>query len=144
MTLEKKNEQLEIELDALNDRFLRLAADFQNYKRNKEQEIEKIQETACEKVVTDLLFVIDDVKRALEYQEDEAFELLYNKLIKVLGDNGAELYGAPGEEFNFELHEAVCAYKKESIKPGTILSVINQGCKLNGKIIRFAKVSVSS
>lgn len=149
--LETEIEKLKAEKAELNDRFLRLYSEFDNYKKRANKEKLDILSTASEKVIVNLLPVIDDFERAIaanEKVEDvkaikDGFVLIYNKLIQLLKRFDVEEIQAKGEEFNTDFHEAVTHFptEKEEDK-GKVIDVTEKGYKLKEKVIRYAKVVV--
>ncbi len=149
--LEKALEDLKIEKAELNDRFLRLYSEFDNYKKRVNKEKLDLISTASEKVFVNLLPVIDDFERAIaanEKVEDaqaikEGFVLIYNKMIQLLKRFDVEEIAAKGEEFNTDFHEAVTHFPtdKEEDK-GKVIDVTEKGYKIKDKVIRYAKVVV--
>ena len=149
--LEKEIEQLKAEKAELNDRFLRLFSEFDNYKKRVSKEKLDLISTASEKVLVSLLPVIDDFERAIAANEKadnidsikEGFNLIYNKLVQMMKRFDVEEIQAKGEEFNTDFHEAVTHFpaQKEEDK-GKVIDVTEKGYKLKDKVIRFAKVVV--
>ncbi len=149
--LEEKVKQLEIEKLEQNDRFLRLYSEFDNYKKRVGKEKLELLSTASEKVIVNLLPVVDDFERAIEANrkaEDvtaikEGFVLIYNKLVQLLKRFDVEEIAAKGEEFNTDFHEAVTHFPtdKEEEK-GKVIDVTEKGYKIKEKVIRYAKVVV--
>ena len=149
--LEKEIEQLKAEKAELNDRFLRLFSEFDNYKKRVSKEKLDLIATASEKVLVSLLPVIDDFERAIAANEKadnidsikEGFNLIYNKLVQMMKRFDVEEIQAKGEEFNTDFHEAVTHFpaQKEEDK-GKVIDVTEKGYKLKNKVIRFAKVVV--
>lgn len=149
--LEAEIEKLKAEKAELNDRFLRLYSEFDNYKKRANKEKLDILSTASEKVIVNLLPVIDDFERAIaanEKVEDikaikDGFVLIYNKLIQLLKRFDVEEIQAKGEAFNTDFHEAVTHFptEKEEDK-GKVIDVTEKGYKLKDKVIRYAKVVV--
>ena len=113
--LEKEIEQLKTEKAELNDRFLRLFSEFDNYKKRVSKEKLDLIATASEKVLVSLLPVVDDFERAIAANEKadnidsikEGFNLIYNKLLQMMKRFDVEEIQAKGEEFNTDFHEAV-------------------------------------
>ena len=149
--LEKEVEQLKAEKAELNDRFLRLFSEFDNYKKRVSKEKLDLIATASEKVLVSLLPVIDDFERAIAANEKadnidsikEGFNLIYNKLLQMMKRFDVEEIQAKGEEFNTDFHEAVTHFpaQKDEDK-GKVIDVTEKGYKLKDKVIRFAKVVV--
>ena len=149
--LEKEIEQMKAEKAELNDRFLRLFSEFDNYKKRVSKEKLDLIATASEKVLVSLLPVIDDFERAIAANEKaenidsikEGFTLIYNKLIQMMKRFDVEEIQAKGEEFNTDFHEVVTHFpaQKEEDK-GKVIDVTEKGYKLKDKVIRYAKVVV--
>lgn len=151
--LKKELEELDIKYKELNDRFLRLYSEFDNYKKRTNKEKLDLLSTASEKVIVGLLPVIDDFERAIsanEKSEDlssikEGFVLIYNKLQQLLKRFDVEEISAKGEEFNTDYHEAVTHFpaQKEEDK-GKVMDVTEKGYKIKDKVIRYSKVVVAN
>jgi len=134
------------------DKFLRLFAEFENYKKRTSRERIDLFKTANQELMTVLLPVLDDFERALKHIEDdkEAEELrkgvllIYQKLIKTLEQQGlAQFEVKSGTVFDSEIHEAISQIPAPSKKmKGKIIDVVEQGYKLGDKIIRFPKVVI--
>jgi len=149
--LEAELEKIKVEKAELNDRFLRLFSEFDNYKKRVNKEKLDLLSTASEKVIVSLLPVIDDFERAIaanEKVEDnqaikDGFVLIYNKLIQLLKRFDVEEIKAIGEVFDTDFHEAVTHFPtdKEEDK-GKVIDVTEKGYKLKDKVIRYAKVVV--
>jgi len=148
---QKKAEALQNQLDELNDKYLRLYSEFDNYrKRNAKERIELLK-SASQEVILDVLPVIDDLERAIESFEQhnlskeakKGVELIYNKLMNIMKQKGLEAIDAKGKDFDTDFHEAITNVPAptEDLK-GKVVDVIQNGYLLNGKIIRFAKVVV--
>lgn len=149
---EKLNE-LEQKIGELNDKYLRLFSEFDNFRKRTQKERLELFKTASEDVMVALLPVLDDFERALkssvENGVDENFRegvaLIYSKLLKILNQKGLESLDSMGKEFDTDYHEAITRIpaEDESMK-GKVLDVVEKGYKLNDKVIRFAKVVVGS
>jgi molecular chaperone GrpE len=149
--LEKEIEQLKAEKAELNDRFLRLFSEFDNYKKRVSKEKLDLISTASEKVLVSLLPVIDDFERAIAANEKvddvdsikEGFNLIYNKLVQMMKRFDVEEIQAKGEEFNTAFHEAVTHFPAQNEEDkGKVIDVTEKGYKLKDKVIRYAKVVV--
>jgi len=153
---DKDNEALEAlqsKYDELNDKYLRLFSEFDNFRKRTLKEKIDLSKTASEEVIISLLTVVDDFERAMSILSNnkennnniEGISLIYNKLIKLLQQKGLEEMKASGEPFNTDFHEALTNIPAENESgKGKVLDVIQKGYTLNGKIIRFAKVVVGS
>ena len=147
-------EQLTAKLAEANDKYIRLAAEFDNYRRRVAKEKLELISTAGEDVIKGLLPVLDDCERALQVLENstdseaakaakEGTELIYNKLMGYLKSKGLAPIDAVGKELDTDFHEAVAQFPvQEADKKNKIFDVTQQGYTLNGKVIRFAKVVV--
>jgi len=154
--LKEKIEKLEEEKAELNDRYLRLFSEFDNFKKRTSREKLELLATASETVISYILPVVDDFERAFAAHEKtensseienmiEGFEIIYRKLLQVLKQFHVEEIPAKGELFNTDLHEAIShfAVEKEEDK-GKIVDVITKGYKIKDKVIRFSKVIVGN
>lgn len=150
--LEAEVEKMKTEKAELNDRFLRLFSEFDNYKKRVNREKLELLSTASEKVIVSLLPVIDDFERAIaanEKVEDiaaikEGFNIIYNKLVQMLKRFDVEEIAAKGEVFDTNFHEAVTQFPtdKEEDK-GKVIDVTEKGYKIKEKVVRYAKVVVA-
>ncbi len=146
---EKKQEKETAEEEELNSRYLRLAADFQNYKRRVEKEKGDIYAYANEKIVVDLLDVIDNFERALEHSKDnnesfaEGMNMIFKQFKGVLEKSGVEEMNAVGEQFDPNVHHAVLTENSVEYKSGEVTQVLQKGYILNKKVIRPAMVKVA-
>jgi molecular chaperone GrpE len=144
-------EQLKLEKSELNDKYLRLFAEFQNYKRRTAKEKMDIIQTAGRDVIKSLLPVLDDFNRAKKAADDddsiEAFsegvQLVYEKLHNTMALQGLKAVNSNGEVFNADIHEAITEIPAptEELK-GKVIDTVESGYALNDKIIRFPKVVV--
>lgn len=140
-------------IDELNDKFLRLFAEFDNYRKRTSKERIELCKTASSDVIISMLPVLDDFERALDaIPDDEANKvvkdgivLIYNKYKAVLTKEGLEEMISKGEVFNADIHEAIAnvAAPSEDMK-GKIIDQVEKGYYLNGTILRFAKVVVAN
>jgi molecular chaperone GrpE len=150
---EAKITELQAKVDELNDKYLRLYSEFDNYrKRTAKERIELIQ-TAGEDVFKSLLPVVDDFERAMKSNVDvtdvkainDGVSLIYNKLKGTLTQKGLEEMKSMGEVFNTDLHEAITNIPAPSDDlKGKVVDELEKGYSLNGKVIRFAKVVIGS
>lgn len=149
--LEKKVAELEGKAAKDKDDYIRLMAEFDNYRRRTSQEKLEIVSMASVETIKGLLPVLDDCQRALQVLKDsddsdaakEGTELIYNKLMSYLKSKGLAVIEALGQPFDTDLHEAVAQFPvQEEDKKGKVFDVVQTGYTLNGKVIRFAKVVV--
>ena len=148
---EKKLEDLQYQLSELNEKYIRLAAEYDNYRRRTLKEKMELAKTGGEKVLLNLLPVIDDFERALKSVETaenidavkKGIELIFGKFIDFLTNQGVKEIDALHQEFDTDVHEAVTKTPapSEELK-GKIVDVIEKGYYLNDKVIRFAKVII--
>ena len=149
---ESAEEVLKAELAAANDRTLRLMAEFDNFRRRSAKEQLDLIETANGKLLEKLSEVQDNFERAFAAENKakdlEAFEkgmqMIYNQFSKVLTDAGLEQIDPTGKEFDPNLHEALMQQPSETIPEGHVVTVFQKGYKLKNKILKTAKVIVSS
>jgi len=133
----------------LNDKHLRLFAEFENFKKRTAKERMDLYKTAGESVLTALLPVLDDFERSIKAnkkQEDEGVVLIYNKLKSILETKGLKAMEDPiGQELNTDYHEAITNIPAPSDdKKGKIIDLVEKGYFLNEKVIRYAKVVVAN
>lgn len=149
--LEKKVAEMEAKAAKDKDDYIRLMAEFDNYRRRTAQEKLEIVSMASVETIKGLLPVLDDCERALQVLKDsddsdaakEGTELIYNKLMTYLKSKGLAVIEALGQTFDTDLHEAVAQFPvQEEEKKGKVFDVVQTGYTLNGKVIRFAKVVV--
>jgi molecular chaperone GrpE len=145
----EKIQELGQKLDELNDKYLRLFSEFDNYRKRTQREKLELFKTASEDVIAALLPVVDDFERALKSDGDanfkEGVELIYSKLLKTLNQKGLEPLDSMGAEFDTDFHEAITNIPAPTPDmKGKVVDVIEKGYKLNDKVIRFAKVVVGS
>ncbi len=148
--LAKKLEEANAKIEDQNDKYLRLSAEFDNYRKRTMKEKAELIKNGSEKCISSILPVIDDFERALKTTETatdiaairEGLELVYTKFMSVMGQNGVEAIDATSE-FNTDFHEAITTFAapSEDLK-GKIIDCVQTGYTLNGKVIRHAKVVV--
>ena len=149
--LEKKVAELEDKAAKDRDDYIRLMAEFDNFRRRTSQEKLELVSMASTDTIKGMLPVLDDCERALAVLKDsvdsdaakEGTELIYHKLMAYLQGKGLAIIQAKGEAFDTDLHEAVAQFPvpEEEMK-GKVFDVVQTGYTLNGKVIRFAKVVV--
>ena len=146
-------DELKAKYEQLNDTYLRSRAEFENYRKRTLAEKAELIKNGGEKVLTNILGVIDDFERglnALETAEDieavkEGMTLVYNKLQSFLKQNGVAAIDTKDQVFDTDLHEAISMIPApdESMK-GKVVDCVQKGYFLNDKVIRFAKVVVAN
>ncbi len=145
----KKELTSEEKITQLNDKHLRLFAEFENFKKRTAKERMDLYKTAGEDVLTALLPVLDDFERSIkanQKQEDEGVILIYNKLKSILETKGLKaMEDSIGKKLNTDYHEAITNIPAPSVDmKGKIIDVIEKGYFLNEKVIRYAKVVVAN
>ena len=144
--------QLQAEVLSWKDKYLRQAAEFDNYRKRVLREKAELIKNGGEKVICDLLPVLDDFERAKESASQttdvttlkEGLHLIMGKLISILSKAGLQKIDAVGQPFDVDYHEAIAMVpaSSESLK-GKVLDQVQAGYKLNDKVIRHAKVAVA-
>jgi len=150
--LEKSKEQeLEEKLAELQDKYLRLSAEYDNYRKRTLREKMEIQENAKEELFLRILPVVDDMERALASVQSaadlkavqEGMNLIYSKFTGFMNQQGLKEIEAMGKELDTDHHEAITKIQVESKKQkGKIVDVVEKGYMLRDKVIRFAKVVI--
>ena len=147
---ETSENRLEKELKAKNDAYLRLAAEYENYRRRTTADKANIYADATAKAISELLPVGDSLDMALKSLENapdeykKGIELISNQFKSTLEKLNVETFGEVGDEFNPELHNAVMQVEDESLGENTIAQVFQKGYKTGDKIIRHAMVQVAN
>lgn len=150
--IEQKVAELEAQVKDWQDKFLRKAAEFENYKRRAENDQLSLINYAAESIIAKLLPVVDDFERSLAHIGEinnnnkaviEGIKLVYEKLLKVLTEQGVKKMQVKGEPFNVDFHDALMQRKDDSVPPHTVLEEIESGYIYRDKVIRHAKVIVS-
>jgi len=145
-----ETEKLAAELKEQKDKYLRLSAEFDNFKRRTAKEKIEMIQTAGKETISSLLEVLDDCERAekqMQQSEDialirEGNLLVFNKLRNILQQKGLKPMLSIGQDFDVEKHEAVAELETAADKKGKVIDEAVKGYYLNDKIIRFAKVVV--
>jgi molecular chaperone GrpE len=141
-------------LQAERDQYLELAqraqADFENYRKRAAKEVAAAGDRAKANLVRELLPVVDNLERALSSAEEseqhlaEGVRLVHSELVGVLQRNGIESFDPTGEAFDPEVHEALSTQPADGADPGTVVGVMEKGYKLNGSVLRPARVVVTA
>ncbi len=144
-------EELQIKYDELNDKYLRLYSDFENFRKRTIREKSQLISSANSDVLGDLLPILDDFERAIEHNVDvddsdsikEGFLLIYNKFKNILEAKGLTPMESKGDVFDIDHHEAITNIPVEDeTQKGKVVDVIEKGYYLNDKVLRYAKVVV--
>ena len=135
--------------NAEHDQFLRLAAEFDNFRKRTIKEKEASYGNGKADAVAKLLPVYDNLERALNQPtEDAAYkkgvEMTMNELVKIFTGLGVEIFGEVGQTFDPELHNAVMHIESEELGENTIAAVFQKGFKIGEKVVRFAMVQVAN
>ncbi len=145
-----KLEALENELNAQKDKYVRLAAEYDNYRKRTANEKLSIYDDATAKAVTELLPVADSIRMALDNLKDadpeilKGVQLISNQLDKSFEKLKIEAYGKIGDEFDPNLHNAISKTESEELGKNSIAQVFQTGYKIGDKIIRHAMVQVAN
>ena len=135
-------EELQDRIAELEDKNLRMMAEFDNYRRRTNKEKLELMATAGERIFTDMLPLVDDFERALAVIDDEGVRLIYNKFLAFLDKNDVHPIETEGVDFNTDEHEAVTTFAAGEEQKGKVIDCTQKGYKLGDKVIRFAKVVV--
>jgi len=146
---DEKMEVLKSEVDSYNEKFMRVAADFDNFRKRIERD--RLQQSLRIKgeVVSKFLEVIDTIDKANESEYPDLESSIQGlsgiqKLVSsFMGSMNIEKFDPEGEQFDFRFHEALTTVEKEGVEPNTIVDVVQSGYKLEGEVLRPAKVVVS-
>ena len=149
-TEEKSEEKAEEKADDGNEKYVRLMAEFQNYKKRVAKEKNDIREYATEKLVMELLPVLDNFERALaaSAEDDPAgyakgMELIFTQMVTELQKSGLAEVEAEGQDFDPTKHNAVMTEENEELESGKVSKVLQKGYALNDKVIRPSMVAVT-
>lgn len=149
-TEEKSEEKAEEKADDGNEKYVRLMAEFQNYKKRVAKEKNDIREYATEKLVMELLPVLDNFERALaaSAEDDPAgyakgMELIFTQMVTELQKSGLTEVEAEGQDFDPTKHNAVMTEENEELESGKVSKVLQKGYALNDKVIRPSMVAVT-
>jgi molecular chaperone GrpE len=146
-TLEEKEESLK----ELNNKYLYLQADFENFKKIKTKEKQDLLKFGNEVLIKELIPVIDNLERAIDHagkSEDakgivDGVQITLNEFLKVLERSGVERIDAMGKKFDPNFHEALFQEEREDVEPDMVTSEVQKGYTLNGRLLRPTRVSVS-
>jgi molecular chaperone GrpE len=150
---ENKDDEWQLKFAEMNDRYLRLYSEFDNYRKRSARERVEFSKTAASDTFTAILPVLDDFDRAAKAMENaddiavvkEGMQLIYHKFRNILISKGLEEMSAQGETFDADFHEAITSIPSpDDTMKGKVVDELEKGYSLNGKVIRFAKVVVGS
>ncbi len=147
-----EEDRLRQQVEQLEDKLLRTAADFENYKKRIARQYEEMARATSEAILTELLEVVDNFERALNHSEDntdfEAFhkgtELILNQMISLLKKHDITAIDAVGKPFDPNLHEAVLQIESDEFDEGVVAMEMTKGYRQGQRVIRHSKVGVSS
>jgi molecular chaperone GrpE len=144
-------EDLKLQLEAQSDRYLRLMAEFDNFKKRVSRDYERLVESANERLMAELIDVRENFERAVKSSEQcadlksisDGMKLIFSKFDNVLQKNGLTPFGAAGEPFDPQLHDALMKVPNNTIPEDHIVEVFEKGYMLKKQVVRHAKVVVS-
>ncbi|EHL73503.1 hypothetical protein HMPREF1015_00331 [Bacillus smithii 7_3_47FAA] len=147
----QKIKELETKLEEAENRYLRLLADFENYRRRVNIEKQASEKYRAQSLISDLLPVLDNFERALQVtvSDEQAKSLLqgmkmvYNGVLEALKKEGLEEIEAAGKEFDPNIHQAVMVANDETVGPNIVVEELQKGYKLKDRVIRPAMVKVN-
>ena len=155
-SIQKNNDrvkELELQLNELQDKQLRLKAEFENFRKRKQREISELFQYDGERVIKEILPLIDDLERMAKAAEDqndkaevsllEGVQMVESKIKKFLGLHEIIPFGEEGESLDSELHDAMLTETNEEMDDNIILDVFEKGYRYRGKVIRHARVVVN-
>ena len=148
--VETAEEKLQKELDEKNEQFLRLCAEYDNFRKRSQKEKQDIYSSSQADVIKELLPVLDNFDRAANNKDANAedykkgIDLIFNQFGEVLKKLGVESYGERGDEFDPNIHNAVMTVEDDELGENVIASVFSKGYKLGDRIIREAVVQVAN
>ncbi|GGG84237.1 nucleotide exchange factor GrpE [Staphylococcus pragensis] len=144
-------QQLQLKANENEEKYLRLYAEFENYKRRIQNENETNKKYQAQRVLTDILPTIDNIERALQIEgEDESFkslqkgvQMVHESLLRALKENGLEEIESEGQEFDPNFHQAVVQDNNPDFKSGEITQELQKGYKLKDRVLRPSMVKVN-
>lgn len=145
------DDDLESKLKESEDRYLRLAAEYDNFRKRTAKQFASISESAIEDFALELLNILDNFERALSVDTEKTdaeslkkgVELIFGQLAELLKKKGVEPFDSVGEQFDPNYHEAMMTVETDEHEDGTVVSEFSKGYKLKDKVLRHAKVSVA-
>ncbi len=146
--LKEENELLSKSLEELNDRYTRMLAEYDNFRKRAQKEREGVYHDAVSDVLTEILPIKDTLEMAMAYADDsklsQGVTMTLNKFTEILKHLGVEEFGVPGDGFDPNLHNAVFHVEDENLGENVIAEVLMKGYKKGDKIIRYAMVKVAN
>lgn len=152
LTAEQKIAELEGTVAQLRDQMLRKVAEYENSKRRLENEASMRVQYATERLLEDMLSVVDDFERSIKMSKGRndfdalynGVELIYQKMLKLLSARGLKPFESVGKPFHTDFHDALMQVPKADVPPHTVLEEVEKGYMLNDRVLRHAKVVVSA
>lgn len=145
---EEKAKEMTAQAEDMKDKYLRTLAEYDNYRKRTAKEREGIYADAYADCIKNLLPLLDNLERASQFTEGDqvaqGVKMILGTLPDILGKMNVSAFGAPGETFNPEIHNAVMHVDDEQYGEGEIVEVFQQGYKYGDKIIRYAMVRVAN
>ena len=143
--------ELQTKLNESENKYLRLHADFDNFRRRVRLDQEAAQKYRAQNLVTDILPALDNFERALKVDSDDekiktflqGMDMVYRQLVDALKNEGVEVIEAVGQSFDPHLHQAVMQVEEEGVEPNTVVEEFQKGYKLKDRVIRPSMVKVS-
>jgi len=148
--VETAEEKLQKELDEKNEQFLRLCAEYDNFRKRSQKEKQDIYSSSQAELIKELLPVFDNFDRAANNKEANAedykkgIDLIFNQFGEILKKLGVESYGERGDEFDPNIHNAVMTVEDDELGENVIASVFSKGYKFGDRIVREAVVQVAN
>lgn len=148
---EQKIVELEAKVEEMENRYLRLQADFENSRRRAKLDLEAAQKYRVQSLATDLLQALDNFERATKIEADneqtksllQGMDMVYNGIVEALKKEGVEAIESVGKEFDPHLHQAVMQVQDENFESNTIVEELQKGYMLKDRVIRPAMVKVN-
>jgi len=149
--LKEEMEKIKKERDEYKNLYLRALADHENYKKRIEADWKKAVDYANERLIYEILPVLDNFERALEAMQNakdvdsikKGVEMIYKSLLEILKKEGLEPFESRGKKFDPRLHEAISVKETAEMEPGVVVEEFQKGYKFKNKLLRPARVSVS-
>lgn len=146
--LKEENEKIKAELSDINDRYTRMLAEYDNFRKRAQKEKEGVYADAVSDVLNAILPIKDSLEMAIKFADDSQFSqgvsMTLNKFNEILTKLGVSEFGEAGEEFDPNIHNGVLHVDDESLGEGIIAEVLQKGYKKGEKIIRYAMVKVAN
>jgi len=141
MTEEEKAENEDSKMKELEDRLLRLQAEFENFRKRNAKEQDGLADRANAELLSKLLPVVDEMEIAVKHTKDDGVKMVYMNLMSTLGKQGLEEMDTLGKAFDPYYHDAL---KQEEGEEGKVLEIVQKGYLFKGKVLRHAKVIVGN